>query len=198
MRNAGRAGLAVLVLALSACSVAPTRSRGVSDYALARQSKAAGLDRWQLSGRVAVSDGREGGSGRFDWTQEGTTYVMTIRAPVSNQTWRLSGDERQARLEGVGPVAIEGTDPEELLAREVGWRFPVRQMRNWVRAIPYAAGAATRVDGEGLPKELREAGWTLQYRSYDRGLDPPMPTRIAANRAPYKVRLAISSWTLDE
>lgn len=195
---AARAFLGVLVLASAACSVAPSRAPQDSAAAEARQAKAAAIERWRVSGRVAVSDGREGGSGRFDWTQDGAAYVMTIRAPVSNQTWRLSGDAGHALLEGAPSGPIEGADPEELLVRGTGWHLPVRQMRDWVRAIPHAPGATAKLDAKGLPSGLSEAGWTLEFRSYDQTLDPPMPTRIAATRPPYKVRLAISSWSLDE
>lgn len=195
---AAHACLGVLVLATAACSVAPSRAPLDSRAAEARQAKAAAIERWHVSGRVAVSDGREGGSGRFDWSQDGATYEMTIRAPVSNQTWRLSGDANRARLEGAASGPMEGADPEELLVRGTGWHLPVRQMRAWVRAIPHAPGTNARVDAKGLPSELDEAGWSLQFRSYDQSLDPPMPTRIAATRPPYKVRLAISSWNLDE
>ena len=182
---AARACLGVLVLATSACSVAPSRAPLDSPAAETRQAKAAAIERWRVSGRVAVSDGREGGSGRFDWTQNGDAYVMTIRAPVSNQTWRLSGDAGHALLEGAASGPMEGADPEELLVRGTGWHLPVRQMRHWVRGIPHSSGADARVDAKGLPSELNEAGWTLQFRSYDQSLDPPMPTRIAATRPPY-------------
>ena len=192
------AGLALLVvLGVQGCSVSPRRmDAGVPD--LARQSRAAALDSWHLRGRVAVSDGREGGSGRFDWVQDGEAYVMTIRAPVSNQTWRLSGSDGHARLEGAGPDPVEGPDAEELLAEKTGWRLPVRQLRAWVRALPDSSRGVVRSGPDGMPLQLRESGWTLEYRDYDRALQPPMPTRIAASRAPYKVRLAISSWNLDE
>ena len=195
---AARACLGVLVLASAACSVAPSRAPLDSPAAEARQAKAAAIERWHVSGRVAVSDGREGGSGRFDWYQDGAAYVMTIRAPVSNQTWRLSGDAGRAKLEGAAAGPMEGADPEELLVRGTGWHLPVRQMRDWVRAIPHAPGADASIDARGLPSELSEAGWTLQFRSYDQSLDPPMPTRLAGTRPPFKVRLAISSWNHDE
>jgi outer membrane lipoprotein LolB len=199
LARGARTGAAIaLVVLLAGCAAVAPRGSAVEAQALdARAAALAPLARWTLTGRVAVSDGRDGGSGRFEWTQDGERYVIEIRAPVSQQTWRLSGDADQCQLDGAKPHAVRGTDPEALLERELGWRLPVAQMRNWVRALaaePRRARLA--VDADGRPRRIEEGRWTVEYKAYDASLDPPMPTKVFAERRPYKVRLAIASWTL--
>src|SRR3546814_11697571 len=54
-----------------------------------------------FSGRVALSGGsRGGGTGRIEWQQAGDRYRVTLSAPVSRQSWRLSGDDASATIEG--------------------------------------------------------------------------------------------------
>lgn len=183
------AAVSVLASALAGCAT-PSRSLD----AVARVEDAAALERWSISGRVAVSNGKDGGSGRIEWVQRGAQYAITIRAPVSNQTWRLSNEHGVVRLEGVRPEPVEGDDAQELLAREAGWRLPIAEMQRWIRGVAYSSAAEIETDGEGLPKTLRESGWTVTYRNWDTASQPALPSRIAATRPPYKVRLAVSTW----
>jgi len=181
------------LLLLAACAQSPKRAIDAGEQA----SDARALESWSLAGRVAVSNGKDGGSGRIDWVQDGETYTITIRAPVSNQTWRLSNVDGVVRLEGARPQPVEGEDAEELLAREAGWRLPIAEMQRWIRGVGFAPSANVELDANGLPKTLNEAGWTVTYRAWDTSRTPALPTRIAATRPPYKVRLAVSSWSVD-
>lgn len=144
-----------------------------------------------------MSGGGEGGSGRIEWSQDGSSYVVTVRTPVSNQTWRLSGDASQCVLEGLPQGPVRGLDPSELLEREVGWRLPVEAVATWVRALPQdPARARVRLDGAGLPQRLVERGWIVEYLGYVTAQPPPLPRRLRARRGDDEVRLAIAQWTL--
>jgi outer membrane biogenesis lipoprotein LolB len=68
----------------------------------AREQRLRALPMLAFSGRVALSNGRSGGSGRIEWQQSGDRYEVTLSAPVSRQSWRLSGDAESARIEQDG------------------------------------------------------------------------------------------------
>lgn len=194
MTRTFRIALGLIALAgLAACAQAPKRAIDADE----QSADARALERWSLTGRVAVSNGKDGGSGRIDWVQDGATYTITIRAPVSNQTWRLSNSSGVVRLEGARKRPVEGEDAEELLAREAGWRLPIAEMQRWIRGVGYASRADVELDEHGLPRELTEAGWLVTYKAWDTTREPALPTRIAATRPPYKVKLAVSSWSTD-
>lgn len=160
-----------------------------------RQAQLEAAGRWGFAGRVAVSDGQDAGSGRVDWEQDGAYYTVTLRLPVSGETWRLSGDGLLCQLDGGPAGPVSGIDPEELLARELGWQLPVDAMRRWVRGLAAdVAVARGELAADGLPARLRENGWTIDFAAWDRGVEPPLPTRIVAHRAPHTVRLAIARW----
>ena len=104
---------------------------------------------WRLEGRLAVSDGRDGGSGTLTWEQDGAYFMVDLRAPISGQSWRLSGDDHLCTLEGVRSYPLTANSPEELLQRELGWHLPVAQLRSWLRGRPMSAAVALDRDGNG-------------------------------------------------
>lgn len=192
-----RALALIALLALSACH-APQRvvRPDGSDALAARRAELGARERWSFEGRVAVSDGKDSGSARITWAQDGERYAITLRAPVSGETWRLAGDASGCRLEGLRPEPIVGPDPQELLRRELGWNLPVRALAAWARGVSGDATAAEIVlDEGGLPSRLREQGWQVSYRDWHRDRTPALPKRIEADRPPHQVRLAIASWS---
>src|SRR5690606_4338459 len=182
------AAAVIAALLLSACASQPVRKPVPVDAQQARQTAAAraSLADWSLSGRVAISGARQGGSGRIDWTQRGDRYDITLSAPVTRRGWRLSGDAASARLEGIDGGPRESADVEELLRAATGWEVPIRAMVDWARAVvaPEAAyGPAQVNDGPGnLPALIRQAGWQVEYRDwYEAGPgQPALPRRIEA------------------
>lgn len=186
-------------LALSACAPTARLAVPAADVgADARAVRLEALPRWALAGRIAVSDGREGGSGRIDWTQDGESFDISVRAPVAGGSWRLSGDRSLAQLDGVGEQPLRDRDAESLLARELGWRLPMAQVPDWVRGLPAdPADARIEAGADGLPAVLHEAGWTVEYRDWTAVAGLAMPRRLVARRAPFEVRIAVQRWVLD-
>jgi len=184
---------ACTLLLLAGCAAQREATRPAAGEP-ARAEALATTSRWSFDGRIAVSNGKDGGSGRIAWQQEGETVDITIRAPVSGQTWRLAGgDEGGYELSGTKRESVRDADAEALLFRETGWRVPVAALGSWVRGLP-AGRAQPRYGEDGLPAELREAGWTIEYKRFDRSGAQPLPTRIVARKGSLQVRLAIATW----
>ena len=187
--------MAAAAAVLAACSSAPTRRAdtptlsGQSD----RESALAAHEAWSLSGKVAVSDGRDGGSGRIDWRQDGERFRIEIRAPVTRRTYRLSGGPEGATLEGLDGGPRSGPDPEALLREAVGWSVPVADMVAWARGARGQGGADIEFDADGRPAVLRQRGWTVEYKAWDQG-SPPMPRKVFAANGERRVRLAVDRW----
>lgn len=187
-------------LLLAACAGPRPRpeTRPADAQALARQAMReavlAARPDWNLEARLGVSDGRDSGSGSLEWSQRGDAYRFSVHAPVTGKTWVLSGDAGHARLEGVHEQALDAADAQALLERELGWHVPVAELVHWVRGARAAPAATVTFRGDGLPAEIDEAGWKVQYLDYDTTVDPPLPTKVFASRAAYRVRLAIRRW----
>jgi outer membrane lipoprotein LolB len=196
-RAAASAGLALLLLA--GCAAPLTRAPG-SQALHAQQLRETTLmsdPDWGLTGRIAVSDGRDGGSGQIEWRQQGEAFEIEIRAPVSRRSWRLRGSPRGAVLEGLDGGPRTGADAETLLQREVGWSVPFDDLRAWARGMRGDGGAQLEFDPQQRPAVLRQHGWTVEYRGWDESA-PPLPRRVFASNGERRVRLVVQRWHGDE
>jgi outer membrane lipoprotein LolB len=195
----------VIASALAGCVSQPVqRSAGPVDLAqahAAEDQRGALLD-WDISGRIAVSNGSRGGSGRIDWKQRAAGYTISLSAPVTRQSWQLSGNDLGARLEGIAGGPRESVDVEELLQSATGWNIPVRALQNWVRGIGATAhefGPAQQAyDVGGLPIRLEQAGWSIEYQDWHPAAQgrPSLPKRIVARHGEASVKLLVDEWDL--
>lgn len=186
--------LIAAVLVLTACASAPRRD--AAGWRAPGATPPESVTAYRLSGRLAVSDGRDGGSASFVWTQQGDRFEVELRQPVSQRTWRLRGGPRSAVLEGAEDGPRHGPSAEALLLDVLGWHVPVAALRDWVRGLPHAQGAEIGRDGSGRAVSIAETGWQVDYRAWLD--DSAWPTRIVARREPYSVRLSIHDWWIAD
>ncbi len=195
--GSGRILAVVLPLLLVACVPAVRLKADASllEAQRSREQMLVGADHWALQGRLGVSDGHEGGSGDFRWTQDGDHYVFELRAPITGKSFRLSGGPLGASLEGLDGGPLHGPDAEALMRKALGWEVPLGDLRAWVLGLRADGGPAELSFGANrLPSLLRQAGWLVDYRAWDESRQPPLPTKVYAAKPPYKVRLSIESW----
>ncbi|AMJ57558.1 MULTISPECIES: lipoprotein insertase outer membrane protein LolB [Stenotrophomonas] len=209
-----RAPLAlVMVGALAACGSVPKRqaapvaaevaqiSAAAQAAEQARQAALMAQPDWSFQGRVAISKGRNGGNGRIDWLQQGPVYQVSLAAPVTRQSWQLSGGEpgQPVRLDGLEGGPRSADDAAQLLLQATGWEIPVAQLAQWVRGLPTSAGMAPEhlgFDADGRPRVLRQQGWQVDYLDWypaEAGR-PSLPRRIEAVNGDAKVRLIVDEW----
>lgn len=197
-----RVATVLLALVLSACASTPRHAGPAVPEAAAeaaQQAREAALQSegaWSLAGRIAVSNGRDGGSGRIEWRQDGEHFEVELSAPVTRQSWRLSGDASQARLEGLEGGTRVGPDAAALLHASTGWDIPVVALADWVRgARADAIGPAViEYDRAGLPARIEQGGWTIDYTWPAASVQPLRPMRIDARRGEARVRLVVDRW----
>ncbi|NYZ61686.1 lipoprotein insertase outer membrane protein LolB [Luteimonas deserti] len=208
--------LALLAGALAACSSVPERppartavlapeARLAAEARLAeRESVVRALPAYGFAGRVAMSNGRDGGNGRLDWRQSGASFSVALTAPVTRQSWRLTGDPDRARIEGLDGGPREDSDVVRLLWEATGFDIPVAALAAWaagMRAEPARFGEAeVEFTADGQLARLRQNGWTIDYLDWQSdaaGSVPALPVRINAAREAARVRLIVDAWMPD-
>lgn len=158
---------------------------------------------WSMTGRVALSNGKDGGSGRLEWVQAGGRLHVGLTAPVTRQGWALEVDAGGATLEGVPGGPLRGGDAAALLRERTGWDIPVAGLGCWVRgawANAAAFGEARVAYGvDGQVQRIEQGGWAIDYTHWARdpasGVD--LPGRISAVRGQDRVRLVVDRWHVD-
>jgi len=207
--------LALAALLMAGCRTLPTAPAAVgtaADAAALQQARAAalgladgdcGAPRWGLSGRVALSNGRDGGSGRILWSQGAGVLHLELSAPISRQSWALDIDAAGARLQGASGALLRGADAAELVRNSTGWDVPIAALGCWLRAAAAAPGtfgpAQIEFGNDGLPRRILQGGWTIEYegRQADPASGQVMPARVFASRGADHVRLAVERWTAE-
>lgn len=182
------------MLALAACTTPMPRHGAQIVYSQAeRQAKLALSPNWAFKGRLAVNDGGNAGNARIEWTQTGTDFSIRLSAPITGQSWQLRRSGSEFSLEGLEGGPRQGDDAESLLKQATGWRIPVNDMVAWVRGQQAGDLAQVELAPNGLPANLAESGWSVEYRDWNES-DPPLPTKLFARKGQASVRLAIEHW----
>lgn len=192
-----------LALALGLAGCATMRPAGPAVPAAEAQALQVARERllradtdWGLEGRIAVSTGDQGGSGRIEWRQDGPRFDVVLSAPVTRQGWRLAGGPDGARLEGIEGGPRSGPDAAILLREATRWEIPVHSLGDWLRGLP-APGLPAQLSyaRDGRLARLVQDGWSIDY-AWPAGVGTgDRPTRIDARREGARVRLAVDRWT---
>ena len=206
-----RRAIPALALLLAGCvsvptAVPPAAPADVPAFEAAQRQREAALGlaqgdcaapAWDMAGRVALSNGKEGGSGGIEWTQGGGSAVVTLSAPVTRQSWTLRTGPSGAALEGVPNGPLSGRDAETLLREATGWQIPVAALGCWVRGARAgsAAGAATvAYAADGRPARIEQGGWRIDYEAWGEEAGRAVPTRLGVQRGEDRVRLVVDRW----
>ncbi len=198
----GTGALCFALLLTSCATTAPRATLSRDQIAAAeaaqtqREAQLRDARDWSLQGRIAVSSGKQGGSGRIEWRQEGANFEVSLSAPVTRQSWRLSGNARGARLDGVEGGPRQGADAGELLREATGWDIPVVALSEWVRGARSASlGPAAVVYGvDRYPVRIEQGGWVIDYVWPQGAGAQALPSRLDARRGEARVRLIVDQW----
>ena len=190
----------VAVLSLSACSsrqlVAPDRDAAADAF----RQRAAGLESltaWDLSGKLSIDDGKDGGSGRLSWQIRNTRSQMNFRGALGKGAWQLSSGPGYAQLNKADGSVISSQSVDELVASELGWRIPVNSLKWWALGLPAPGGdEQLDLDSKGRVLVMQQHGWNISFERYRMFGDVELPGRMDAVSGHYRVKMAISSWTL--
>jgi outer membrane lipoprotein LolB len=199
--NTGKVRALLLLLAalssLTGCVTTPPVTGPVDERHLERAAALAEIQRWSLEGRLAVSDGEDGGSGTLVWQQAPEWTRMVFHGALGRGAWRLSVDPGAAKLELADGRNYRAESVDALVQRELGWRIPVSDLSFWVRGLE-APGPVEgrRLDADGNLVELSQRGWLVEYGRYRDTGGISLPSKMTARRADRSVKLAVRKWSL--
>lgn len=192
--------LAVLTAA-AGCSTTRVRDAGEEMRSARYESRSvllAAVGSWALDGRLAVADGKDGGSGSFRWQELEQGTQMDFHGALGRGAWRLNAGSSGAELELADGARYRSSSINDLVTEQLGWSVPVDALAWWVRglAAPVFVSGWT-LDEEGRLRELLQLDWVVEYSRYRDVNGIMMPGKITARQAGRSVKLAVRNWTLD-
>lgn len=188
-------------LLITACSTIPSGELDRVERAVLYKVKAGVLqqsDRWALTGRLAINDGKDGGSGRLNWKKQGLSSSMNFRGTLGRGAWQLNASEDDAVLEWADGEIHRADSVDELIAQQLGWTIPVAALAWWVRGLIAPGDWDMReLDEHGNLEKLSQSGWSIEYGRYRDTGSVSMPVKLTARRRAYTVKFAIKEWEIE-
>jgi outer membrane lipoprotein LolB len=156
-----------------------------------------GVDQWKLEGRIAINDGRDGGSGRFNWQTVGEDSSMEFHGALGRGAWRLQTEEGGAVLELANGEVRRAASVGLLVEQALGWEIPVDALAWWVRGCAAPGDRdRRRLDEHGWLTGLSQFGWEIEYEKYADVNGVFMPLKLKASQDTHMVKLAVRDWLL--
>lgn len=195
MRRLWCLGLAAL---LSACAATPELSPQQQQQAWHQHRQSlVGLGDWSLSARIAVNTETEGWNGQLYWRQGGDDFQIHFSAPFGQGAFQLDGGRHGVEMRVSDGQIYSAADAETLLQQNLGWRFPLSELRYWVIGLPAPRAEPTlTLDAEGRLATLAQDHWTVRYPDYLRVDGVVLPKKVFVDNHDLNVRLVIDHWEL--
>lgn len=179
--------LGSLLVLLAACATQPP----VSQPAVAPQ-----VDRFELSGRVAVKlDGR-GHSARMRWLHDVYSDSIWLYSPLGSTIATLYADGDIATLVTSKKETYQSADVQSLTRDVLGWDLPLAGLKYWVlgRVDPNLPVEQIEWDEQQRLKRLAQGGWEIEFTRYDD--NGALPSSLVLRYAGLRMRLLIDRWNV--
>jgi outer membrane lipoprotein LolB len=151
------------------------------------------LTDFELSGKLALSDGQEGGSGRFTWRQHNLQVEAQFKAPLGQGDWLIEETDHGASLIVNNEPPYYAQHAESLIEEVVGWSVPWQALKEWLMVRPVDENQAN-IEQTLTSKTITEQGWTIVYDRFQNYPGGCLPHRIMASNPPYSIRLVVRTW----
>ncbi|MFD1384171.1 lipoprotein insertase outer membrane protein LolB [Rhodanobacter aciditrophus] len=184
---------ALTVSALAGCSMTPTTPKAPTPETVDA------IQSWQTEGRVGIRTENDAISGNFYWDYGPDQYELNIYGPFGQGATRLQGTPNKVAQLTYDDKTVVGKNAEDLLFDELGWQFPVNQVRYWIRGLPSPKSYANiqyDIDGK-TPTQITQDNWTVTYREFTEIDNLKLPQRMQVTRLPYRVNLIITRWNVQ-
>lgn len=155
----------------------------------------AALTQWSAAGRMAIAANGEGGSGSFDWAQDGGTTRLDLRGPLGTGAVRLVLTPQSFSLTDGSGQSLDAAAAQADLRTRLGADLPWEQLRYWLLGLPAPDQPASVQDATAVPwRVIDQAGWRLTYESFVDAQGYSLPQRFTAERPSVRVRVVVDRW----
>ena len=167
-----------------------------------RQLQLNALQRWQLSGRVMVSNEEDAWQLNVIWQQHDDNYDIKISGPFGMGKVRLQGSEDGVFLYDGDGHAYYAQEPDSLLLEHTGIFMPVTSLYYWIRGLPDPATddvQISQLDAWGRLIHLRQDGWSIDMKRYVQVDTLQLPDKLfIRNDKGIEVRMLVEAWKIKD
>lgn len=123
---------------------------------------------WEMHGALSVTYDHKRDVVRFKWVQNQDNYNIHISGPLNIGGARIFGDASGVEFCRTRKKCIKADTPEQLTLNQLGWQFPISNIRYWILALPVPCAKidAVSVDQYGHLTDLHQSGWQIKYSEF--------------------------------
>jgi len=152
---------------------------------------------WSISGKMAINDGHNNGSGKFNWQQADMTTVAKFSAPLGQGSWSIEEKTDQTVLTSSKHGVTQAATAEQLISNELGWYFPWNNLKYWLRGYQTSLQSNNILPiHHKLYDSFNDDGWHIVFQSWVNTPMGMLPKKIKAKKGPYSIKLIIYSWDI--
>ncbi|MGE4349015.1 MAG: lipoprotein insertase outer membrane protein LolB [Candidatus Berkiella sp.] len=197
----------VVVLVLSGCASKSTKPPALPSEKSAQKMSPEKLweahlrylqkmQNWQMEGRIAATQGQEGGNASFVWRQMGESYQIKFFGPFGAGSVSVNGSPKQVSLKEADGKVHHAQTTEELMKKVAGWHVPLTGIRYWMLGIPTPKTKVQEqhINPQGHLNQLQQLNWVIDFSNYQSHHSVPIPSKLHMESGPLKVKIIVKSW----
>lgn len=155
------------------------------------------LDRFGLSGRVAVAVGRQGFNAGLRWKQAAAVTHLALTGPLGAGGVEVTADGGNLSVVTSSGKRLGNTDARAELEDKLGFEPPLTSLRYWVLGVPDpGSSASVQLDSQQRLTELTQDGWRIEYSAYVPVGAEWLPRLLTLRRENVRVRMVVDGWQL--
>lgn len=149
---------------------------------------------WRIEGKLGITTPQESVSGFLIWEQNRNAYSIHVSGPLGQGSTQIKGDDQQVTLTQ-GKRQLRSDNPSLLLYEQMGWRFPISNLRYWIigETSPLSLAESSYDDDERL-SEITQDNWKVEYFRYDTYTG--LPSRLRISQGDWRFLLVIKRWSV--
>lgn len=192
-----RAWAAIALLLCAGCATTPPTAPVVLQPWEQRLPALQAITMFELDGRVAASDGKQGFSAGLRWRQQADSATLDLSAPLGFGAAHIEqGPDGLVVTTSQGVTLTDGAASQQLAAT-LGFEPPLRSLRYWVLgASDPAFPAQETIDDQQRLTHLEQDGWHVDCEDYALVGQQWLPRRVTVTRQILHLKLAINTWRL--
>lgn len=160
--------IGLLLSVVSACTTAPKGPKQAVNLT-AQLQQVADIKQWQMRGKIAFRQGKEGASVNLNWKNDSGDFDFRLTNFLGVTLVDLTVNDEQSVLEADGETYVDA-EPAPLIYQVTGMVIPVDSLLSWVKGLPLADDRYTLTE-KGLVDTLESScsfcrNWQVSYANY--------------------------------
>jgi outer membrane lipoprotein LolB len=154
------------------------------------------MQRFALTGRLAVRQGETGQYGNLSWVRSKDGDELTLLTPLGQTAAVLTQNGGGVSLT-MGDREYRAVDGDALTQEVLGYTLPVDGLAHWIlgEASP-SSPAQVKRRSNGTTLALAQNGWQIDFPDYLAVDGTLVPRRVFLRRGDLDIKLVIDSWRL--